>query len=54
MARVNRGPDLAGHLLRRNQRLAVEMAAALGEILVLELDGIGAGALEHRGPCARR
>ena len=35
---------------RRDQRLAVEMAAALGKILVLELDRVGAGALElaHR------
>ena len=31
---------------RRDQRLAVEMAAALGEVLVLELDRVGAGALE--------
>ena len=38
----------------RNQRLAVEVAAALGEILVLELDRIGAGALEQRAPCAAR
>ena len=35
------------------ERLAVEVAAALGEVLVLELDGVGAGALEQRAPCAR-
>ena len=45
-ARIDRGADLAAHLLRRDQRLAVEMAAALGEVLVLELDRGGAGALE--------
>ena len=38
---------LPHHLRRRNQRLVVEMAAALGKVLVLELDGIGAGALEQ-------
>ena len=43
---IDRGADLAAHLLRRDQRLAVEMAAALGKILVLELDRVGAGALE--------
>ena len=41
-----RGADLAAHLGRRDQRLAVEMAAALGKVLVLELDRVGAGALE--------
>ena len=46
-ARIDRRLDLAGHLLRRDQRLAVEMAAALGKILVLELDRVGAGALEQ-------
>ena len=45
--RVDRRLDLAHHLRRRNQHLVVEMAAALGEILVLELDGVGAGALEQ-------
>ena len=48
--RVDRGADLAAHLVRRDQRLAVEVAAALGKVLVLELDRGGAGALElaHR------
>ena len=44
--RVDRGADFAAHLVRRDQRLAVEVAAALGKILVLELDRVGAGALE--------
>ena len=46
-ARIDRRLDLADHFLRRDQRLVVEMAAALGEVLVLELDGVGAGALEQ-------
>ena len=44
--RIDRGADLAAHLGRRDQRLAVEMPAALGKVLVLELDRVGAGALE--------
>ena len=32
---------------RRNQRLVVEMAAALGKVLVLDLDRVGAGAFEQ-------
>ena len=46
-ARIDRRLDLADHLRRRDQRLVVEMAAALGKILILDLDGIGAGALEQ-------
>ena len=46
-ARIDRRLDLADHVLRRNQRLVVEMAAALGKILVLDLDGVGAGALQQ-------
>ena len=38
---------LPDHLVGRDQRLAVEMAAALGEILVLELDRGRARALER-------
>src|SRR5262245_4580304 len=51
MSGIESSVDLAAHLLRRDQRLAVEMAATLGEILVLELDSVGAGALE-RAHCA--
>ena len=46
-ARIDRRLDLAGHLRRCNKRLVVEMAAALGKVLVLDLDGVGAGAFEE-------
>ena len=50
MARIKRGFDLAHHLLRGHDGFAVEVAAALGETLVFELDDIRAAALEppHR------
>ena len=56
MARVDRRLDLAHHLGGGNERLAVEVAAALREVLVLELDGVGAGALHlpHRAPHVER
>ncbi len=47
MTRVERRLDLADHFGGRDQHLVVQMAAALREILVLDLDGIGAGALEQ-------
>jgi hypothetical protein len=50
-ARVQRGAQLAAHLGGAGHHgLAVEVAAALGEALVLQLDHRGAGALEaaHR------
>jgi hypothetical protein len=46
-AGIGRGPDLADHLGSRHQGLAVEMPAALGHSLVLDLDRVGTGALEH-------
>jgi hypothetical protein len=46
-ARVDRGPDLAEHLRQGHDLLPVEMAAALREDLVLELDPRRAGALQH-------
>ncbi len=46
VAGIHRGADFSAHLGGRDQRLAVEMAAALGKVLVLELDRGGAGALE--------
>ena len=47
MPRIERRLDLADHLLRRDQRLVVEVAAALRERLILDLDRIRAGALEQ-------
>ena len=47
MPRIERGLDLADHLLRRDQGLVVEMAATLGEGLILDLDRIRPGALEQ-------
>ena len=47
MAGIERGLDLADHFARRDQPLVVEMAAALGEVLIFDLDRVGAGALEH-------
>ena len=46
-ARIDRGLHLLRHLARRDHGLAGEMAAALGELLILELDGVGARALQH-------
>ena len=46
LARVERGLDLADHLRLRHQRLVLEVAAALGHRLVLELHRRGARALE--------
>ena len=46
-ARVAGGADLLRHGARGDHALAGEMAAALGEFLVLELDRVGAGALQH-------
>ena len=45
-----RGADLGDEVLAAHQLLAVEMAALLGEHLVLDMDGGDAGALEllHR------
>ena len=42
-ARIQRGLELAHHLLHRHHRLAIQMAAALGEGLVFQLD--------HGGTC---
>ena len=47
MARIERRLDLADHFGGRDQRLVVEMAATLGKVLILDLDRIGAGALEQ-------
>ena len=47
MARVERRLDLADHFGGRDQHFVVQMAAALREILVLDLDRVGAGALEQ-------
>ena len=46
-ARIDRGLDLGDHLGARDHLLALEVAAALGEHLVLDLDRVGAGALQH-------
>jgi hypothetical protein len=46
-ASIDRRLDLAGHFRRGDQHLVVEMAAAFREILILELDCIGAGAFEQ-------
>src|ERR1700719_5320364 len=46
MAGVEGRADLAAHLRRRDKRLAVEMATALGKILIFELDSVRPGALE--------
>ena len=51
-ARVHRGLDLCDHLGGRDDLLALEMAAALREHLVLDLDRVGAGALQHLDRCA--
>ena len=53
-ARVRRGADLGGVLLRRDDLLALEMAALLGPDLVLEEDAGRARVLEVAGPCASR
>ena len=45
--RVDRGPDLGEHLRQGHDVLAVEMAAALREDLVLDLEPGRAGALQH-------
>ena len=45
--RIDGGLDLAGHLGGRDEALVVQMAAALREALVLELDRARAGALEE-------
>ena len=45
--RVDRGPHLAHHLLQRDQLLAVEMTAPFGRVLVLDLNGAGAGLLQN-------
>ena len=45
-SRIERGAQLAAHFGRGDQRLAVEMAAAFGKVLILELDRVGAGAFE--------
>jgi hypothetical protein len=45
--RVDCGFDLGHHLDRRDHLLALEMPAALREHLVLDLDRVGAGALEQ-------
>ena len=47
VARVERRLDLADHFGGRDQHFVVEMAAALRKILVLDLDRVGAGALEQ-------
>src|SRR5581483_574502 len=54
--RVERGADFVFHLRLRNDFLAVEMAAALGRHLVLDVDRGDAGALEfaHRAHDAER
>ena len=46
-ARVGGGLHLGDHLGLRDRLLAVEMAAAFRKHLVLDLDGVGAGALEQ-------
>ena len=45
-ARVQRGLELAAHLAYRHHRLAVQVPAALGKALVLNLDHGGACALK--------
>src|SRR5262249_59843578 len=45
--RIERRLDLAGHLGRRDEDLAVEVAAAFGKILVLELNGARPRAFEQ-------
>src|SRR6185312_13697270 len=47
MPRVERGLDFTDHLLRWDERLVVEMAAALGKRLVLDLDCVRARSLEQ-------
>ncbi len=46
-ARVDLGLDLGDHLGGWDDLLALEMAAALGKHLVLDLDRVGAGALQQ-------
>ena len=46
-SRIQRCLDLADHLGRGDQGLAVEVPAALRRDLILDLDGVGAGALEQ-------
>ena len=46
-ARVGGGLDLRDHLAARHDLLALEMAAALWEHLILDLDRVCAGTLEH-------
>ena len=45
-ARLRGGGDLGGHVMGIGQLLVVEMAAFLGQQLVLEMNGAGAGFLE--------
>jgi len=47
VARVERGPQLPAHLGARDHALAIEVAAALGKGLVLQLHHGRAGALER-------
>ena len=44
---IDSGLDLPRHLLRGDQRLVVEMTAALGKVLILKLDRVGACTLEQ-------
>ena len=43
---VDRGPYLAHHLLQRDQLLAIKVTAPFGRMLVLDLNGAGAGLLQ--------
>ena len=45
-ARLRGGGDLGGHVMGVGQLLVVEMAAFLGQQLVLDMNGAGAGFLE--------
>ena len=45
--RIERRLDLADHLCGRNECLVIEVTAALGKRLVLDLDRVGPGTLEQ-------
>src|SRR5262249_58322328 len=53
---IDRGAKLAAHFGGRDQHLAIEMTAALGKILILDLYGVGADAFElpHRAGHVKR